>query len=396
MKDASLPSVAGRKVDQVILQVALRPQTGIWSLMRELLTWQNQQSGLLAVGGYLGDEEWINTYGRELDGIGVPYLFEKIPPMKLWGVERHLRQIFRSPVSKWVAALQTRYQPRRMIVHIHDAWLSGGFLPVTQPPGSCMTCAATFNGIGSHDLFRSNWLKRAIHKYVARRLVKHSCRLVSVDRSNLRYAQEFFGLQPELFTIIPNSIRDLGLRGCPRRSGSKEFVVGHVGSVTESKGWRILAEAVLQVAARGMPVRLIVAGDGEELSALQQLAAKHPQIITALGRVPHAGRDVIPQLDVLGLISRWEGQPLCILEALCCGVPVIATDVGGVRETIVDGESGFIVGRDAAQTAERIAHLVQKSALHAKVSDEARATFLKRFHIDQVGAAYLRLWNHRG
>jgi glycosyltransferase involved in cell wall biosynthesis len=392
VKESSLPSVAGKKVDQVILQVALRPQTGIWSLMRELLTWQNQQPGVVAVGGYLGDEDWINSYGRELDGIGVPYFFEKIPSMKLWGVERHLRQIFRSPVSKWVAALQTRYQPRKLIIHIHDAWLSGAFLPISRPEGSSMTCAATFNGIGSHDLFRSNWLKRAIHKYLARRLVKHSCRLVSVDRSNLRYASEFFGLAPGLFTIIPNTVRDLGLRGCPRLSGGREFVVGHVGSITESKGWRILAEAVLRLAAGGLPVRLVVAGDGEELPALQQLAGKHPQIITSLGRVPHAGRDVVPQLDVLGLVSRWEGQPLCILEALCCGVPVIATDVGGVGETIVDGESGFIVGRDAGQTAERIAQLMQNPALHMQMGEAARATFLKRFHIDQVGAAYAKLY----
>jgi glycosyltransferase involved in cell wall biosynthesis len=373
--------------------VALRPQTGIWSLMRELLTWQNQQQGLLAVGGYLGDEEWINSYGRELDSLGVPYFFEKIPSMKLWGVERHLRQIFRSPVSRWVTALQTHYQPRKIIVHMHDAWLSGAFLPVSRPEGSSMTCAATFNGIGSHDLFRSNWLKRAIHKYLARRLVRHSCRLVSVDRSNLRYAQEFFGLQPELFTIIPNSIRDLGLRGCPHRFGAKEFVVGHVGSVTESKGWRILAEAVLQLAARGLPVRLVVAGDGEELPALQQLAGKHPQIITALGRVPHAGRDVIPKLDALGLISRWEGQPLCILEALCCGVPVIATDVGGIAETITDGQSGFIVERNVNETTDRIARLIADPALHATMSESARETFLDRFQIDKVGQRYQQLWS---
>jgi glycosyltransferase involved in cell wall biosynthesis len=393
VKDSSLPSVAGKKVDKVILQVALRPQTGIWTLMRELLLWQNQQEGVLAVGGYLGDAEWIRSYGNQLDDLGVPFLFQAIPSIWHWGVERHLRQIFRSPVNRWVTALHDKYRPHHIAVHFHDTWLSGGFLPV-QPPADCpLVTATTFNGIPSHELFRSNWLKRAIHKYLARRLVQHSSRLISVDRCNLRYAQEFFGLQPELFTIIPNTVRDLGLRGCPHRFGTKEFVVGHVGSVTESKGWRILAEAVLQLAARGQPVRLLVAGDGEELPVLQQLSGKHPQIITALGRVSHAGRDVIPRLDVLGLVSRWEGQPLCILEALCCGVPVIATNVGGVSETIVDGESGFIVGRDAGQTAERIAQLMQNPALHMQMGEAARATFLKRFHIDQVGAAYLRLWN---
>jgi glycosyltransferase involved in cell wall biosynthesis len=393
MKSESLPDAGKDVVDCLVLQVALRPATGIWTLMRELLFWQNQQPGMMGVGGYLGDEAWINSYGRELDGMGVPYLFEKIPPMKLWGIERHLRQIFRSPVSDWVAALQYRYQPRKIIVHFQDAWLSGAFLPVKPPADTSIICIATFNGISSHELFRNNWLKRGLHKFIARRLVKNSCRLVSVDRCNLQYAREFFGLQPEQFTIIPNSVRDLGLRGCPHLFGAKEFVVGNIGSVTESKGWRILAEAVMQLSARGLAVRLVVAGDGEEFPALRELAAKHPQVITALGRVPHAGRVVMPQLDVLGLISRWEGQPLCILEALCCGVPVIATDVGGVAETIKDGESGFIVSRDVTQTADRIARLMQNPPLHAQMGEAARATFLKRFHIDQIGSAYAKLWS---
>lgn len=388
----SLPSAPSQPVECVVLQVGLRPHTGIWTLMRELLRWQNEQQGVLAVGGYLGDEEWIEAYGNQLSELALPFLFEKIPGIWRWGVERHLRQIFRSPVNGWVAALYRKYRPRRIVVHFHDAWLSGGFLPLQAPDGCGLVTISTFNGIGSHDLFRSSRIKSALHRFLAQRLVKYRCKLVSVDRCNLQYAWEFFGLAPGLFSIIPNTIRDLGLRGCPRLSGAQEFVIGHVGSVTESKGWRILAEAVLQLAARGLPVRLVVAGDGAELPELQSLSKVQPQVITALGRVPHAGKVVTPQLDALGLISRWEGQPLCILEALCCGVPVVATDVGGVAETVTDGENGFIVPRDAGKTAERIAQWIENPSLHAKMSSSARASFIERFHSDQVGRMYEGLW----
>lgn len=393
MKSESLPDASKGVVDCLVLQVALRPQTGIWTLMRELLLWQNQQEGMLAVGGYLGDAEWMSAYGCQLDDLSVPFLFQEIPNIWRWGIERHLRQLFRSPVNRWVAALHDRYRPRRIVVHFHDAWLSGGFLPV-HPPANCpLVTVTTFNGISSHELFRANGIKRALHRFLAQRLVKYQCKLVSVDRRNLQYAEEFFGLSPAAFAVIPNTVRDLGLRGCPRLSGQQKFVVGHVGSITESKGWRILAEAVLQLAAHGLPVRLVVAGDGPEQPELQQLCKKHPQTIEALGRVPHAGKDVIPQLDALGLISRWEGQPLCILEALCSAVPVIATDVGGVAETIVDGETGFVVARNVDQTAERIAQWIGNPVLHARMSDSARATFMERFHIDRVGAAYAKLWS---
>jgi glycosyltransferase involved in cell wall biosynthesis len=387
-----LPPAPTNPVDCLVLQVGLRPQTGIWTLMRELLAWQNQRAGVLAVGGYLGDQEWVASYGSQLGQLGIPFLFENIPDIWRWGVERHLRQVFRSPVNRWIAALYHKYRPRRIAVHFHDAWLSGGFLPVRAPENCDLVALATFNGISSHELFRSSKIKSALHRFLAQRLVKYGCRLVSVDRCNLTYAQEFFGLDPKSFAIIPNSVRDLGLPGCPCLRGAREFIVGHVGSVTESKGWRILAEAVLSLRKRGLPVRLVVAGDGEQLPELTELSRNNPDAISALGRVPHAGKDVIPQLDALGLISRWEGQPLCILEALSCGVPVVATDVGGIMETIVDGESGFIVSRSAEQTAERIAQWVESPALHAKMSDAARSTFMGRFHIDRVGAAYAKLY----
>jgi glycosyltransferase involved in cell wall biosynthesis len=393
MKSESLTNADKDVVDCLVLQVALRPQTGIWTLMRELLIWQNQQPGVVAIGGYLGDDEWFNNYGCYLDTLGVPFLFQRIPRMWRWGVERHLRQLFFSPVSDWLAGLQAKYRPRKVVIHFHDAWLSGGFFPIRKPNNCAVTCISTFNGIGSHDIFRANFLKRTLHRFLAQRLVKHQCKLVSVDRSNLQYASEFFNLSPELFTIIPNTVRDFGLRGCPRLSGGSEFVVGHVGSITESKGWRILAEAVLCLAARGLPVRLVVAGDGPEQPELQRLCKAYTQTINALGRVPHAGKEVIPKLDALGLISRWEGQPLCILEALCCGVPVIATDVGGIPETIADGRNGFIVQRDIVETADRIARLIKDPALHARMSNAARETFVERFHIDKVGRQYQQLWN---
>jgi glycosyltransferase involved in cell wall biosynthesis len=391
MKGHSLPETGSGGVNCLILQVALRPQTGIWSLMRELLLWQNQQVGLLAVGGYLGDREWIDSYGRQLGGLGVPFVFQEISNVWRWGIERHLRQIFRSPVNRWVAALVEKYRPRRVVVHFHDAWLSGGFLPVRLAGEWSPLIIATFNGISSHELFRSSSIKRALHRFLAQRLVKHHCKLISVDRCNLTYAQEFFGLRPAAFTVIPNTVRDLGLQGCPSLSGRKEFVVGHVGSVSDSKGWRVLAEAVLRLTAERLPVRLVVAGEGPESPELQSLCSRHPGVIRALGSVPHAGKEVVPTLDALGLISRWEGQPLCILEALSCGVPVIATNVGGIPETIADGQSGFIVQRDAAETADRLASLVRQPALHAAMSKCARETFLNRYQIDKVGGQYREL-----
>jgi glycosyltransferase involved in cell wall biosynthesis len=75
------------------------------------------------------------------------------------------------------------------------------------------------------------------------------------------------------------------------------------------------------------------------------------RIIPAPGNLQR-GRDDVPQLltnaDVFWLTSKWEGLPNVVLEAMACGKPVIARDVGACRELINNNENGFLVsGRDA-------------------------------------------------
>jgi glycosyltransferase involved in cell wall biosynthesis len=81
----------------------------------------------------------------------------------------------------------------------------------------------------------------------------------------------------------------------------------------------------------------------------------------------------MPGLDVLVMPSLYEGMPYVLLEALAAGVPVIATDVGGVAEGIDDGVTGFIVPRqDVRMLRDRIALLIERRELRQRMAVASR------------------------
>ncbi|MDP9270177.1 MAG: glycosyltransferase family 4 protein, partial [Chloroflexota bacterium] len=78
--------------------------------------------------------------------------------------------------------------------------------------------------------------------------------------------------------------------------------------------------------------------------------------------------------------SEPEGHPRVVLEAIAAGLPVIATDRGAIAETVVDGESGFILPRpDPADLADRILRLHDDAELRQAMSKAARTRYLERF-----------------
>jgi glycosyltransferase involved in cell wall biosynthesis len=116
------------------------------------------------------------------------------------------------------------------------------------------------------------------------------------------------------------------------------------GRLYPQKDHASLLTAVRIVRDRFRGVRLAVAGDGPLAAGLRQQARQ-----TALADTVHwlgARTDVADLLaasDAFVLPSRWEGSPNAVLEALAAGLPVAATDVGGVRELVQDGASGYLV-----------------------------------------------------
>lgn len=156
------------------------------------------------------------------------------------------------------------------------------------------------------------------------------------------------------------------------------------------KGVDVLLDALALVP----DVRLVVAGDGPERADLEARAAR----LGIAGRVHFAGwcDDLSPlqdASDVFVLASRAEALPLSILEAMHRGLPVIATNVGGVREAVIDGRTGRVVPpEDPAELAAAIAELVGSAEVREAMGragrERARARFAETTMVDAYAARY--------
>jgi glycosyltransferase involved in cell wall biosynthesis len=178
-------------------------------------------------------------------------------------------------------------------------------------------------------------------------------------------------------------------RGTPALDGR---LVGNVARLAEQKGHRDLIAAAPIVLERHPDVRFIVAGDGELRDELVRLAAPLGDRFTFLGLredIP----DVLASLDVFAFPSRFEGLCLAVIEAQAAGVPVIATPVGGVRETVLDGETGWLVApHDIEALATRICWCLEHQAEAQSVARSAQRRVRQRYSIERMVAGTLAIY----
>ncbi|WP_441291320.1 glycosyltransferase [Sorangium sp. KYC3313] len=170
------------------------------------------------------------------------------------------------------------------------------------------------------------------------------------------------------------------------------WVVGSVGRLSPVKNHALLVRA----AATSLPRngRVLLVGEGAERGRLDALARE----LGVSERVLFTGeRHDVPALlaafDVFALPSLSEGLPLALLEAMTAGLPVVATDVGGVSTVLVHGETGFLVPSDeVTPLAARLSELHANPARAAQMGRSGRRLALRRYSAIQMAERYMELY----
>jgi N-acetyl-alpha-D-glucosaminyl L-malate synthase BshA len=151
---------------------------------------------------------------------------------------------------------------------------------------------------------------------------------------------------------------------------------------------------ILQLVRKEADAHLLMVGDGPDCGPAEALShelglADH---VTFLGKQDHVER-LIPVADVLLLPSELESFGLVALEAMACGVPSVATRVGGLPELITDGVDGYLeTPGDVAGQAARVVAILSDDALHDRLAKAARATARSRFCSSLLIPAYERYY----
>lgn len=145
-----------------------------------------------------------------------------------------------------------------------------------------------------------------------------------------------------------------------------------------------------------LPSRLVLVGDGPERPRIEALVAE----LGLVDKVQFLGMQLdvvaaLQQADVFLLPSSTEGFGLAALEALSCGVPVVASRVGGIPEVVDEGTTGFLCPpRDVAAMTAAVLRLLRDPALHQRMSQQARATVLKEWRQEPRVAQYEAYYRH--
>lgn len=195
------------------------------------------------------------------------------------------------------------------------------------------------------------------------------------------------------YVVVPNGI-DVDRYAAPRpRLFPGRPVVGAVGRFSPEKGHRVLVEAFARVRAVFPEARLILVGYGGEESELRQAAARAGLADAVIFPGERDSSEVLPSFDLFVQPSLYESQGLAILEAMAAGRPVIATDVGGVRDVVRDGETGLLVPpKDPGALAAALVELAKAPERAGALAARARAEVRERFSVNRMVASYAQLY----
>ncbi len=251
----------------------------------------------------------------------------------------------------------------------------------------------TYHGHVFHSYF--GILKTRLYKLIEQRLAKQSDGIIAISPlQKEELAVQHRICSAEKIRVIPLGF-DLGKfqeNLTEKRTQTRlhyqlkedEIAVAIVGRLVPIKNHGLFLEAVEQVLAQNIRARFFIVGDGSEKTTIEatvnQLNKKYGECITMTSWITdiatfNAG------MDLICLTSDNEGTPVSLIEAQACNLPVISTDVGGVRDIVSEGETGFIVPRRSVHAfAEKLAFLINNKEIREKMSQNGWKFVEEQFH----------------
>jgi glycosyltransferase involved in cell wall biosynthesis len=190
-------------------------------------------------------------------------------------------------------------------------------------------------------------------------------------------------------TAIHNGMPGCNLRAEPGRRCVPRLVM--VARFRQPKDHALLLRALAGVEE---DYRLQLVGDGP----LMHYAMHLSEALGIDGRVEFLGlrgdvKELLAQAQVFVLASNYEGFPISIVEAMRAGLPVVASDVGGVSESVCDGENGFLVPRgDMPTLRNRLQKLISNATLRERMGAASRRRYVEEFTVERMVSKTLAVY----
>jgi len=197
------------------------------------------------------------------------------------------------------------------------------------------------------------------------------------------------GFDRATIEVIPNGVDLAAYSPDPGGRRFDEPTVLYLGRMKRYKRVDLILRAVAKLVAEGVSLRAVIAGQGDHAAALRQLRDRLglSDVVDMPGFVDDAGKiRLLRRAWVHVLTSPKEGWGITNIEAAACGTPTVASDSPGLRDSVVDGESGLLVPHgDVEALAAAIRRLVEDATLRDRLGRGAHA-FASQFTWDRAAA----------
>ncbi|WP_372897476.1 glycosyltransferase family 4 protein [Stieleria sp.] len=225
---------------------------------------------------------------------------------------------------------------------------------------------------------------------------------IAVAQSHGKFLHQFEGFPQGKVHVIRNGVdcERFGPNEAYRREVREELkldpgaqLVGIVAALRSEKNHSLLVRAAAQLRDRHPQLHWLIVGDGPERGAIERLAEELQVAdrIHLLG-TRHDTPRLLSALDVFTLCSLNEASPVSILEAFACEVPVVASDVGSVGETVIDDRTGrLFASEDLDAMSQAIEQLLGDPALRRRMGQAGRDLVLRTGSLESMVAGYQNL-----
>ena len=319
--------------------------------------------------GFVQGSEQEDPSAKKLKVIRIPSLGRQINPIKDHSAFKQLLEIVK--------------EVKPDILHTHT--FKAGFIgriktgEINKAAGKRVKFVHTFHGHLFDDPEFSG-LKSLIITSFERRFAMRSDAIITVGKQVAKELLEREIGQPEQFTNIPPGVEPLKL---PKAKPRTKITIGWIARITGVKN----PLRALEIAKLFPDAQFLIAGGGD---MLDQVKAQAPKNTKVLGWTD--APKLLADSDIILSTSENEGMPIALIEAQLASKPVVATNVGGVAEVVLNNKTGFVKKKNTQELAKALEKLIDSKALRTVQGKAAKAHATKAFSVEKMIKAHVSLY----
>jgi glycosyltransferase involved in cell wall biosynthesis len=319
--------------------------------------------------GFVQGSETEDLSAKKLKVIRIPSLGRQINPIKDHFAFKQLLEIIRE------------VKPDVLHTHTFKAGYIGRIKTkeINRAAGKRVKFVHTFHGHLFDDPEFSG-LKCLIITSFERRFAMRTDAIVTVGAQVAKELLEREIGQPEQFTNIPPGVEPLKI---PKAKPRTKITIGWIARVTGVKN----PLRALEIAKLFPDAQFLIAGGGD---MLEQVKAEAPRNAKVLGWTDAS--KLFAASDIILSTSENEGMPIALIEAQLASKPVVATNVGGVSEVVLNNKTGFVTRKNTEDLAKALEKLINSKALRTAQGKAAKAHATKAFSVEKMIQAHISLY----